>query len=97
MRLASISAEQRASLYDEVRSVLEEALSLGRRAHALQPESRLLGALPELDSQAVVSVLLAMEERFRISIADDDVTADTFATLDSLTALVARNLRAVPD
>jgi acyl carrier protein len=95
--LASISAEQRASLYDEVRSVLDEALSLGRRAHALTPESRLLGALPELDSQAVVNVLLAVEERFGIRISDDDVTADSFATLESLTALVARSLPADPD
>jgi acyl carrier protein len=72
-------------------------LSLGRRAHALKPESRLLGALPELDSQAVVNVLLAMEERFGISISDDDVTADSFATLESLTALVSRSLPAVSD
>jgi acyl carrier protein len=79
-----------ASLYREVQSVLDETLSLGQRAYSLKPESPLFGALPELDSQAVLSVLMGIEERFDISIADDDVSADVFATLGSLTALVAR-------
>jgi acyl carrier protein len=88
--LAAISKEGLASLYREVQAVLDETLSLGARAYALTPESPLFGALPELDSQAVLSVLMGLEERFGISIADDDVSADVFATLETLTALVAR-------
>ena len=76
-------------LYLEVQRVLDEALSLGARAYALKPHSPLLGALPELDSQAALNVLLAIEEHFGITINDDELEAAVFETLQSLTALVA--------
>ncbi len=84
------SQEPAGELYAGVRAVLDETLSLGARAQQLKPDSRLLGALPELDSQAVLNVLMGIEERFGITIADDDVDGDVFATLRTLTALVAR-------
>lgn len=84
------SAEELAKLYRDVQSVLDETLSLGARAYQLKPTSPLLGALPELDSQAVLNVLMGIEERFGIAIADDEVDAEVFATLESLTALVQR-------
>jgi len=49
----------------------------------------LMGALPELDSMAVVSVLEAIQQRFDIRIADDDIDGRTFATLGSLTEFVS--------
>ena len=45
---------------DAVRGILEQTLSLGPRAAQLTPASRLLGAIPELDSMAVINVLTAM-------------------------------------
>jgi acyl carrier protein len=87
--LSSISRERLAELYPVVRLVLDEALSLGPRARALTPGSRLLGEIPELDSQAVVHVLVGLEEQFGISF-EDDIDADAFATLESLTTLVAK-------
>jgi acyl carrier protein len=71
-----------------IKTVLEETLSLGQRAQQLTPDSELLGAVPELDSQAVLSVLVGIEEHFQISIDDDDIDAEVFATLGSLAALV---------
>ncbi len=70
--------------------MLDETLALGSRAYELKRESRLFGALPELDSMAVVSVLLGLEERFGITIEDDDVDAEDFETLGSLVLLVAK-------
>ena len=70
--------------------MLDEALSLGERAYELTPESRLLGAIPELDSQAVVAVLVGLEERFGMTFDDDEIDADVFSTLGSLVGLVAR-------
>ena len=33
---------------------------------------------------AVLTVLTAIEERFGITVEDDDISAETFATVDSL-------------
>lgn len=74
----------------QVRALLTETLNLGARGDALDATSALLGALPELDSMAVATVLTALEERFGIRIDDDDVSAETFETLGDLAAMVAR-------
>ena len=74
---------------EEVKAVLVDVLHLGDAGQALGPDSPLLGALPELDSMAVVSVIAALEERFGIMVDDDDISASTFATLGSLSAFVA--------
>jgi acyl carrier protein len=73
---------------EEVRGVLRDTLQLGHRADKLTAESPLLGTLPELDSMAVVALVTAVEERFGISVDDDEISAETFETLGSLTALV---------
>ena len=77
---------------DGVRAVLTRSLQLGARGAALTRETPLLGGLPELDSMAVVHVLAAIEEQFGIVVADDDVSAETFATFGSLADFVAAKL-----
>jgi acyl carrier protein len=77
----------------QVRTILRDTLQLGERAAALRPDSRLLGAIPEFDSMAVVTVLNALEEALGI-VVDDDVTADTFETVGTLCAFVERKLAA---
>lgn len=47
-------------------------------------DTELLGSVPELDSMAVVGVLTAIEDEMGIEIADDEVSAETFATFGSL-------------
>ncbi len=69
---------------DVVRSVLRDALHLGDRAARLDSDSRLMGALPEFDSMAVVTVVTMLEEQFGISVADDELSADVFETVGSL-------------
>jgi acyl carrier protein len=73
----------------KVRNVLRDALQLGARADRLTENSALLGAIPEMDSMAVVSVLTMLEEEFGISVDDDEVSADIFATVGSLAAFVS--------
>jgi acyl carrier protein len=75
-------------MIEQVRDVVTETLQLGARGERLEAASRLLGSLPELDSMAVVALITALEERFSISIEDDEISADTFETLGSLTAFV---------
>ncbi len=72
-----------------VRRILRDALQLGDKAERLTESSPLLGSVPELDSMAVVTVLTLIEEEFGISVGDDDVSAETFATVGSLARFVA--------
>lgn len=77
---------------EQVKSILAHALSLGERSAMLQADTGLLGNLPELDSMAVVAVISAMEEHFGIVFDDDEINADAFRTVGSLSALVDRKL-----
>jgi acyl carrier protein len=72
---------------------LDDVLSLGGRAQAgFQRETPLLGALPELDSMAVVTLITSLEERFGIVVDDDEIDGNTFATVGSLVDFVAAKL-----
>lgn len=76
----------------DVKNLLSGSLQLGQRADALTAESPLLGALPELDSMAVVGILTSLEEHFGFTVEDDEISADTFSTLGSLVSFVERKL-----
>jgi len=79
-------------LQAQVLRLLDDVLSLEGRAQSFTRSTALLGALPELDSMAVVSLMTAMEERLGLSIDDDEIDGDTFATVGSLTDFVAAKL-----
>jgi acyl carrier protein len=76
----------------EVLQVLDEALSLGGRALAFQRDTHLLGAVPELDSMAVVTVITLLEERLGIVVDDGDLDGGTFATVGALVDFVAERV-----
>jgi acyl carrier protein len=60
-----------------IKSVLNIDIHLDR-------DVQLLGALPEFDSQAVVTILAAIEEQLGIFIEDDEITAEIFETVGTL-------------
>jgi acyl carrier protein len=74
---------------EDVKAVLVSTLGIEDRAASIGPDTELLGNLPELDSMAVLELVVALEERFGVTIDDDEVTAEVFETLGSLTAMVA--------
>jgi acyl carrier protein len=74
--------------FEDVKAVVVATLNLEDRADDLGPETRLLGDLPELDSIAVVELLVALQDRFGIEIEDDEVVGDIFETLGQLTAFI---------
>lgn len=80
------------STISELRSILKETLQIGDRADALDESTVLFGGIPEFDSMAVVSVVTAIEDRFGIVVEDDEINAETFATLGSLAAFVDSKL-----
>ena len=71
-----------------VREVLIDALELPDRPADLTPDTQLFGARPELDSFGVVALVGALEDRFDITIDDDEFGAELFETVGTLTAFV---------
>lgn len=80
------------ALQAQVLRLLDDVLSLDGRAQQFDAATPLLGAVPELDSMAVVSLITAMEEQLGISVDDDEIDGDVFATVGSLTAFLQAKL-----
>jgi acyl carrier protein len=76
----------------EVLRVLDEVLGLGGRTASFTRATHLLGAIPELDSMAVVSLITTLEERLGIVVDDGDLDGSTFATVASLSDFVSAQL-----
>lgn len=78
----------------DVLRLLDEVLSLNGRSASFTSDTPLLGAIPELDSMAVVSLITGLEERFGIVIDDDDIDGGTFATVGTLSEFVSGKMNA---
>lgn len=75
------------TIEDTVRSILSDILGLSAaQVAAMDDDTELFGALPELDSMAVAGLLTEMEDRLDIMIDDDDVDGELFATFGNLVA-----------
>jgi len=72
--------------------ILDDTLALEGKALAFDRSTRLLGALPELDSMAVLALITRLEEHFGMSFYDNDLNGSAFATVGSLTDLTAATL-----
>ena len=72
----------------EVLRVLDDVLSLRGRGASFTRATPLLGAIPELDSMAVVSLITSLEDQLGIVVDDDDIDGDTFATVGTLVDFV---------
>ncbi|WP_345794460.1 phosphopantetheine-binding protein [Thauera sp. JM12B12] len=76
----------------ELLGLIDEVLSLGGRAMAFERDTPLLGAVPELDSMAVVGLINMMEEHFGFIVEDDEIDGSAFATVGTLTEFVQGKL-----
>lgn len=61
---------------------------IGDHNRVIESDSRLLEEIPELDSMALVNLMLAMEDTFNITIEDDEVDPIWFNTLATLTSFI---------
>ena len=77
------------AITDATASVVASVLGLEGERAELDASSPLLGEIPELDSMAIVQLVLAIEDRFGIEIDGDEITGDVFETVGSLAAFVA--------
>jgi len=82
------------NIQNELLSLLDEILSLNGRAAGFSADTPLLGAIPELDSMAVVALITNLEERFGFTVDDDEIEGSTFATVGSLVEFVTSKLDA---
>ena len=76
----------------EVSKLVGNVLQLGGRSDEFDADTPLLGAIPEFDSMAVVSIITAIEEKYDIVIDDDDISSETFETIGSLAAFIDAKL-----
>jgi acyl carrier protein len=80
------------AVFNEVRAVVARTIRIEDRANSLTPATPLVG-MPEFDSMAVLDVMLALEERFGLTIDDDEVTGELFETLGTLSAFIEGKLK----
>lgn len=68
-----------------VRETLRDSLSLDQaRVDTMTADTELFGALPELDSMAVATLLTELEDRLGTIIDDDEVDAEMLETFGAL-------------
>lgn len=78
-------AETSTQIEQTVRDVLVDSLGLAReRVDSFNDETLLFGALPELDSMAVATLLTELEDQLDITIDDDEVDIDMFESFGAL-------------
>ncbi len=76
-----------------VRETLRDSLSLDQaRVDAMGRDTPLFGALPELDSMAVATLLTELEDRLGTIIDDDEVDAEMLETFGALVAFAEKKL-----
>lgn len=73
---------------EDIKGIIGQVLQLGEQVDSFDDSTQLLGSIPEFDSMAVVSVITAIEDTFGIIVDDDEISADIFETLGTLTEFV---------
>lgn len=69
----------------QVTEIVKDVLQLG---YTIDGDTALLGAVPEFDSMAVITILTTLEEQFGIMIDDDEVDVSIFENVDALVRFV---------
>lgn len=59
---------------------------LGGGVERFTADTELFGALPELDSLALVELIIVIEDRFGFELDEDDITIEVFGSVASLAA-----------
>ena len=76
----------------DVLRVLDDTLQLQGRSAGFDRNTPLLGALPELDSMAVLALVNGLESHFGLAFEDEQLSGARFATVGSLCDLVTESL-----
>jgi acyl carrier protein len=79
-------------IQSEIISILQSTLGVPAGSIAPHPDTPVLGAIPEMDSMSVVGILVSLEEQYGVMVDDDEIDADVFATVGSLTRFLESKL-----
>ncbi|GHH72564.1 acyl carrier protein [Promicromonospora soli] len=77
----------------DVLDVVGTILGIEDRVGTFDAATPLFGTLPELDSLAVLELLTALEDRFGITVEDDEVTGGLLETAGTLHEFVRARTR----
>ncbi|HEV7188460.1 MAG TPA: acyl carrier protein [Blastococcus sp.] len=75
----------------DVVGIVASVLGIEDRADQLTEDTPLLGAIPELDSLAVVELITALSERYGFDPDDVDLSGEAFDTIGTLATFVEDN------
>jgi acyl carrier protein len=81
---------QTTNIEQEVRTFLTESFLFGR-GEALTDDVPLLGNV--IDSTGVIELIVFLQERFTITVGDEEVTTDNLGSVTNVVAFVERKLR----
>ena len=80
------------TLLSDVLLIIDRELDLQGKALNFTAETKLAGALPQLDSMAIVNIVAALEEKFDFEFPEDQLDGAIFETVgtlvDCLTGLI---------
>jgi acyl carrier protein len=83
--------ETTASTVDQVKALIGQTLGIADRVDSMNASTRLLDSLPELDSMAIVELLIGIEERFGFQVHSADIVTGTLETVGTLAAYFEEN------
>ncbi len=75
----------------EIKTLLKATLQLDD-VDSWDESTEILGAIPEFDSMAIVTVLTMVEDNYGIMIEDDEMSAEVFETLGSFVSFVTEKV-----
>ena len=84
--------EKTVNVRTELLALLDSTLNLNGRGLAFVDSTPLMGAVPELDSMGVVSLLTAFEDRLGIAVEDDEIDGSIFRTFGTLLEFVQQKI-----
>ena len=76
----------------DVIDIIAQTLGIEDRADTLDADTGLFGSLPELDSLAVLELVTRIEDRFDITVGDDEFSGEIFETIGTLAEFVDSKL-----
>jgi len=86
---------ERSDLIAEIRDYISGTMLIGLADQSIEPDESLVQR-GVVDSTGVLELVEFLQERFRISVKDDEITTDNLDTLDSITDFVQRKLATEP-
>jgi len=78
------------NIIPELTALVGECLGESITTDSLEPDSPLSGGF--LDSMAVTNLILAIEDHFRFSFEEEELTVESFETLEALSRLISKKL-----